>query len=376
MKTLSQFSEIFTKFEISHERGFLPNYTPLLSLGREYEAWDHAVAHLPELIADKRMQSTLASLPEFSLSNLKTAPEKERAFLILSHVAHAYLWETGEMRKVLPAKIAIPFVELADEFGRPAVVHHASNVMYNWRKLDSTGELVAENMEALVGFDGSKDEAWFYNITAEIEAVGAPALKEMIQLRMADENLEEALLIESLTILNQALQRMIHSLEKMTLHCSPNRFYHKIRPFLASLVDLEYEGVEHKPVRTYAGGSAAQSSLIQAFDIVLGIQHPHGSGKYLLAMRDHMPPAHKAFLEWLEDGMNVKALVSGKKEAEKLFTELGQSLLHFRNTHLKIVAMYIAKPAREAGLSSQGTGGTDALTFLKEVRNDMKEIDS
>jgi len=141
---------------------------------------------------------------------------------------------------------------------------------------------------------------------------------------------------------------------------------------LASLVDLQYEGVEDRPNRTYAGGSAAQSSLIQAFDVVLGVKHPHGSGKYLLAMRDHMPPAHKAFLEWLEQGMQVKALISGKKELETLFEALNQSLLQFRNTHLKIVAMYIAKPAREAGLSSKGTGGTDALTFLKEVRNDMK----
>lgn len=373
MNTQISATDIFSKYEISPERGFLPNYTPLLSLGREHEAWDHAAAHLPKLIADQKMEATLASLPEFSLSNLGSTAEKERAFLILAHMAHAYLWETGEMRKILPAKVAIPFVALADEFGRPAVVHHATNVLYNWRKLDLSGELVAENMKALIGFDGSKDEEWFYNITTEIEAVGAPALSDIITLRQADVRTDEQVLATCLIHLNQILGKMIHSLEKMTLHCSPNRFYHKVRPFLASLVDLTYEGVEERPVRTYAGGSAAQSSLIQAFDIVLGVKHPGGSGKYLLAMRDHMPPAHKAFLEWLEQGMDLKALISGKKELEELYENLSKSLLHFRNTHLKIVAMYIAKPARESGQSAEGTGGTDALTFLKEVRNDMKD---
>lgn len=375
MKTLDKISDIFSRFEISPERGFLPNYTPLLSLGRAYESWDHAAAHLPELIAGQKMEACVAGLPEFPLEPLKNIAEKERAFLILAHVAHAYVWEKGEMRKKLPAKVAVPFVALADELGRPAVVHHASNVLYNWRRLDVEGELVAENLQALIGFDGSKDEEWFYNITTEIEAVGAPALKDMIWLRLADENTEEEVLRSCLINLNQALTRMIQSLEKMTLYCSPNRFYHKVRPFLDSLLELHFEGVKDRPIRTYAGGSAAQSSLIQAFDIVLGVKHPHGSGKYLLAMRDHMPPAHKAFLLWLEEGMNVKALISGKEATEKPFEELKQSLLKFRNTHLKIVAMYIAKPAREAGLSSKGTGGTDALTFLKEVRNDMKQED-
>lgn len=375
MKTLDHVSEIFARFEISPTRGFIPDYTPLLSLGREYETWDHTAAHLPQLIAEKKVKATLPGLPDFSLKYLKTVAEKERAFMILAHVAHAYVWETGEMRKVLPAKIAVPFAALADELGRPAVVHHATNVLYNWRKRDSDGDLIAENMQALIGFDGSKDEEWFYNITTEIEAVGAPALEDMINLRLADKDVKESFLLDSLRRLNEALTRMVLSLEKMTLNCSPNRFFHKVRPFLDSLVDLQYEGVEDRPVRTYAGGSAAQSSLIQAFDIVLGVKHPHGSGKYLLAMRNHMPPAHKAFLEWLEEGMQVKKLVVGKTTAETLFEELSQTLLRFRNTHLKIVAMYIAKPAREAGLSGKGTGGTDALTFLKEVRNDMKRED-
>ena len=163
------------------------------------------------------------------------------------------------------------------------------------------------------------------------------------------------------------------SLNKMVAQLDPEFFYHKIRPFLSSFVEIEFQGVEHKPVRSYAGGSAAQSSLIQAFDLLMGITHPHGSGKYLLAMRDHMPPAHKAFLEWMEAKENLSELISNYPSAKAAYQELVDALLAFRNTHLKIVATFIAGPAKRSGQSSEGTGGTDALSFLKEVRNDMKK---
>ena len=118
----------------------------------------------------------------------------------------------------------------------------------------------------------------------------------MINILEKGRALNEQELKSSMSKLHGILLNMNASLNKMVEQLDPEFFYHKIRPFLSSFIDIEFQGVEHNPVRSYAGGSAAQSSLIQAFDILMGITHPHGSGKYLLAMRDHMPPAHKAFL--------------------------------------------------------------------------------
>lgn len=351
----------------------MPDYTPLESLGEAFEEWDQLAYKLPQLIADQQVKTRLESLAAFPLHLLKTANEKERAMLILAHLASAYLWETGEMRDHIPSIIAIPFAQLADELGRPAIVHHMTNVMYNWRKKDPKGDLLGENMEALISFNDSPQEAWFYNVTAEIESVGAPALQEMINILEKGRQLNEQDLNNSLSKLHGILLNMNASLNKMVEQLDPEFFYHKIRPFLSSFVKIEFQGVEHNPVRSYAGGSAAQSSLIQAFDILMGITHPHGSGKYLLAMRDHMPPAHKAFLEWMEERENLSDLISDYPGLKSAYQKLVEALLAFRNTHLKIVATFIAGPAKRSGQSSEGTGGTDALSFLKEVRNDMKK---
>lgn len=51
------------------------------------------------------------------------------------------------------------------------------------------------------------------------------------------------------------------------------------------------------------GETGAQSSIVPAFDAVLGIRHPEGWLRgYLQDMRHHMPPAHRSFLALLEVG--------------------------------------------------------------------------
>ena len=59
---------------------------------------------------------------------------------------------------------------------------------------------------------------------------------------------------------------------------SPPVFYERVRPFLTGWENcpflphgLQYGSESHR--RKYAGGSAAQSSLIQSFDVFLGVRH-------------------------------------------------------------------------------------------------------
>lgn len=112
---------------------------------------------------------------------------------------------------------------------------------------------------------------------------------------------------------------MNDDLARMHDRCDPYVFYWKIRPYLAgweNMADaglplgLIYEGVHDEPIR-YAGGSAAQSSLIAALDIAFGIRHyktgdNHGKNTFLFTMRKYMPGPHRQFLEDLDRAANIR----------------------------------------------------------------------
>ena len=72
-------------------------------------------------------------------------------------------------------------------------------------------------------------------------------------------------------------------LERMYEKCSPEVFYHQIRPVLAGSKNMSSAGLPNGVFyedyngkgqwRQYSGGSNAQSSLIQFFDVILGVEH-------------------------------------------------------------------------------------------------------
>lgn len=77
-------------------------------------------------------------------------------------------------------------------------------------------------------------------------------------------------------------------LKRMHEKCAPEVFFHQLRPFFAGSKNMtaaglpggvfydlgEGEGKWHH----YSGGSNAQSSLIQTFDIFLGVNHSATGG--------------------------------------------------------------------------------------------------
>ena len=86
-------------------------------------------------------------------------------------------------------------------------------------------------------------------------------------------------------------------LRRMNDSCDPSYFYSRIRPFLAGSKNMADAGLPHgvmwddgsgkSEYVQYSGPSNAQSSLIQFFDIVLGIEHlPTGEKKPAAATAD------------------------------------------------------------------------------------------
>lgn len=173
-----------------------------------------------------------------------------------------------------------------------------------------------------------------------------------------------------------------------------------------------------------SGPSAGQSSLIHSLDIFLGVDHfshapdaaPHAvpsstpathapptnpapnGAAFLERMQLYMPRHHRAFLRHLGTSRRpLRTLVQTAATASchpsvpmlDAYNEAVRALKAFRDAHMRIVALYIIGPARHAqatggeqrpearvsngepqrGSTLKGTGGTDLVRFLKNVRD-------
>lgn len=150
---------------------------------------------------------------------------------------------------------------------------------------------------------------------------------------------------------------------------------------------LTYEGVSKEPLK-YSGGSAAQSTVLHAFDEFLGICHSQENADFLHRMRDYMPPSHKAFIEEIHSAPSLRdhVLSSGNDQLLTAYNQCTEALAELRSYHLTIVAKYLITAAAKAkdkrpshppgppqALEQRGTGGTSVLRFLKSVRDKTLE---
>jgi len=365
-------------FDIDPESGFLPGIDPLERLPPRFDAWERAVSRVTPLMLAGALDKAVGDLPTFETSALDSREELERAMLLLSILGGAYVWGRGDPATTLPAALAVPWCVVADELGRPPSVAHASVVLRNWRRLDPGGERGLDNLRTLSLFSGSSDEQWFYLIPAAIEARGAEALGTILRMRtaVAAERVEPA--GDGLERIANVISDLTAILDRTAEHCDPYIFYHRVRPFLTAWPDpgLIYEGVADAP-RQLAGGSAAQSSLIQTIDAALGVSHEdERSQPFLQAMRRYMPEPHRRFIEAIEQGPSVRdwALSEGARypQMRERYGACVSELERFRTTHFELAVRYITKQA-PAPDTARGTGGTDLRTFLRTTRDETRD---
>lgn len=121
-----------------------------------------------------------------------------------------------------------------------------------------------------------------------IEAHGARVIPLMMKAIDAVRANEASVVTDALIQFSECVKEIAEILKRMTEKCRPQVFYNEIRPFLAGSKNMEVAGLPNgvfydegngKGVwRKYSGGSNAQSSLIQFFDVVLGVQHSPTKG--------------------------------------------------------------------------------------------------
>ncbi|MEM7103326.1 MAG: hypothetical protein AAF502_09370 [Bacteroidota bacterium] len=365
----------FSKFQVDPVRGFLPAEDPLAALPERYRAWDQLADELTPWINAGKIRKRIGQLPLIDHPEFQSTTELERAMLLLSFFAHAWVFAPPEPENELPANISVPWTKVANQLGRPPIIAHASLVLTNWRRLAQSKPVSLGNLATQIQFYGGVDESNFYLITTAIEKIGAKAipmlLGAMYNARIKNYKTAADLLYESIPIL-----KAVHEeLKKMYNFCDPYIFFTRVRPFIASFENVRYIGTTPE-IRSYHGGSAAQSSLLQFFDCALGINYENNASTnaYLKEMRKFMPPHHAAFLTEVEKTSVLRESRDKDCMLKAAYKEVVDQLIAFRNEHLKIVSLYIVKQARLLEASSVGTGGTNPMVFLKSIRNRNEDL--
>jgi indoleamine 2,3-dioxygenase len=127
----------------------------------------------------------------------------------------------------------------------------------------------------------------------------------------------------------------------------------------------------------FRGETGAQSSVIYAFDAVLGIDHEFDAMRaYLMEMRDYMPVQDRAFIELLEQGPSARTYIAERKATRPSLRDTYngciEKLQQFRQLHIEYAALYIIKPAQGAQQGEVGTGGTPFTVYLKKHIQETK----
>src|SRR6266700_3431606 len=312
-------------FEISHERGFLPVHDPLTRLPKAFDAWETVALRLPKLLASDQVRATIADLPPFPLEAINDSRERERAMLLLSYVGHAYVWGAPRPELILPARLAVPWYQIAESLGRPPVLSYSSYALHNFFRFDASREIECGNLALIQNFLGGIDEEWFILIHVEIERKAGPAMAALPACIDAAEEGDGERLEALLTQVESSLRAMYATLRRMPEWCEPFIYYHRVRPYIhgwKNHPDLP-EGVIYEGVEAYGGHpqqfrgeTGAQSSIVPALDAMLGVGHKEDMlSSYLREMRAYMPPPHRAFIEALEGRGSVRPIAqrSGRR---------------------------------------------------------------
>ncbi|KXJ96419.1 indoleamine 2,3-dioxygenase [Microdochium bolleyi] len=387
--------------------GFLPAKAPLCRLpDMYYLPWERIANVMPVLLDNGTLRARVDAMDVLSTDRLRSEPEWRRAFVILSFLTHAYVWGGQEPAEILPPSISVPFLKVAKMLELPPVLAYAGSNLWNFTTSGQDFTDV-DSLRCLHTFTGTEDESWFLVISVAMEAQAAVIIPPALRALEAIKTRDYPVITQALAEMDACISKVGALIERMYERCDPDVFYHKIRPFLAGSKNMEAAGLprgvfysessadpEKGSWRQLRGGSNGQSSMIQFFDVVLGVQHTNeGNGRPTPAaspasssrsspepsqpspsqpsfhevVRDYMPGPHRRFLLAVsqmgsihELALQTPAGVTAEQDAFRdAYKKATQTLTAFRNIHIQIVTRYIILPSRRAQRSADGSGKRD-----------------
>jgi indoleamine 2,3-dioxygenase len=424
---------VLSDYGISPTHGFLPDVLPLTRLPDPYyNKWEAIASNLQSLVLSKRLRGVVDRLPVLDTIGLEHDAEWRRAYMLLTFFAHGYIWGGDTPQERVPPSISVPLLKICHHLEVPPVSTYAASVLWNFKPLFKDEDIDdLDNLATLCTFTGSLDESWFYLVSVAIEARGGPIIPLMLTAVAAARQGDAATVTRCLQAFAERLDDLGELLHRMHDCCDPGFFYRRIRTFLAGSKNMAEAGLPNGVIWDdgtgkseyvqYSGPSNAQSSLIQFFDIMLGIEHrPTGekadgsqseregrmrapTHNFIQDMRRYMPGPHARFLRDVAVIANIRDFVESRGQADRplalAYDACLAMLRSFRDVHIAIVTRYIILPSREnrarsrsrspeavrnrqnlatasknaAHTNVKGTGGTALIPFLKQARDETGE---
>ena len=350
-----------TKYNVSLKNGFLPDSEPLDRLPEPFSHWEKTLDKLIELIKRNKVLQDVDKWPYVEPNDdfLPSELHWQRAYLVLTFVAHAILG-AADAPSELPRVLAVPWSKVSSHLQLPTVTCYAAVVLYNWRLIDPEKGTTPGNLKILHSYTGTRDEEWFYLVSMFCELAAAPGIVAVVEAFSAAKSRNIPQLIECLSRVASAIENIKTTAMRMYEECKPDVFYTQVRPFQSGYEGIVFEGVTAEQPQKVSGASAAQSSTIPVFDILLGVKTDEfeKTNKFLKEQRDHMPVTHRDFLTELARKTSVRGYVANCGDAElmRCFNDCVKKLVKFRKCHHKLTTKMIVEPAGKCK-DGAGTGG-------------------
>lgn len=369
-------------YGLSPTTGFLPSELPLQRLPHPaYDKWERIINNFQSLLLSKRLRLVIDRLPVLPTSHLETEPEWRRAYSMLAFMAHGYIWGGEKPAEELPPPLTYPLLQVSAHLGVPPVATYSGLCLWNYKPIFLSDNLTLDNLSTLTTFTGSLDEQWFYLVSVAMEAKGGPALSLLLNAIEAANCDDPEDVTRCLRLCAEILDELASLMVRMYENCDPHVFYHRIRPYLAGSKNMQEAGLprgvryndgsKSATWRQYSGGSNAQSSLIQFFDIALGIEHrptgekrsetseseaepgaaPQPRHNFIQEMREYMPGPHRKFLQAVENVANIREYVESHRSNVQLciaYDACLAMLRALRDKHIQMVSRYIIVKSRES----------------------------
>ena len=353
------------------DSGFIPNEI-CEKLPSGFEDIEKLASELPKVLANEQIVQRVNQLELHKDISQLTSSELERAMLLYSYIAHAYMWGKKEVENIIPSQLSLTWFAISEKLDRPPILSYASYALNNWKMLDETKPFDLENIVIMQNFLGGVDEDWFIMIHVAIEYEAKEILSNL-KSYFLEEKLDQSYLLNSL----ESIQKINSIMNRMPEKCDPFIYYNRVRPYIfgwknnpATPDGVIYEGVEQfsgKP-QLFRGETGAQSSIVPALDALLGITHSNDPlREYLDEMRLYMPKEHRDLLNGLDKWSEKnRRKLDIDEESIKSINDLIKEVHIFRNKHLEYARVYIYEQSLTNNSNSNivGTGGTPFMKYL------------